>query len=215
MKNIPNYKNWTLNFGNKVAKVGDNLYGILLNKNCSTSISWLSDRYVRSGGDIGDCILHSTITQGTRAEKELSDIKDDERVFVVYRDPISRFKSFVANNIKTRRGQHLARHYDMRSWSISRIIDIIEEEFNTNISIQDRHIRKQSDFYSEDQVKFIVPIELFPEFLKSHGIEPIEAMNKTPEYNIVLSDTEKKRLSELYAADYEILKSPKLWKRDM
>lgn len=82
---------------------------------------------------------------------------------------------------------------------------------------KDQHLRRQSDFYTIDDVDYIVKIEDLDKFLEKVIKVPKEGIvhnNTSP--NVSLSffhfnDEQKKFFDEYYAPDYKLLESGKVW----
>ena len=78
------------------------------------------------------------------------------------------------------------------------------------IILQDEHIRRQSDFYSPDDVDFIVPIKKLDTFLQKYNVPIQYGLKNSTHVDFKLDNEEYiNEIRELYKADYEILNSTK------
>ena len=78
------------------------------------------------------------------------------------------------------------------------------------IILQDEHIRRQSDFYSPDDVDFIVPIKKLDTFLQKYNVPIQYGLKNSTHVDFKLDNEEYiNEIRELYRADYEILNSTK------
>lgn len=136
--------------------------------------------------------------------------------FAVWRDPFDRLVSFYYNKVVN--PNTFEKYKKRNGWGKSDIgfdelMEFVRKHLQKPIQLNaDEHVRRQSDYYKIDDVDFIVKIEDLTDFLKSYGVE-------VPEKNINASvkgddnfEGYRKEIEDLYKADYDILKSDKIWK---
>lgn len=135
-------------------------------------------------------------------------------IFSIYRDPISRFVAFYQKNI-VEDGCWYEFHFGEKPDNPTLDDVISEAEIMVNKYepyYQDQHIRRQIDTYPLDKIDIIVPLEHLDAFLESRGITPPPHQNVSIGEKPTLTPEQEERIKKLYAADYELLKSPKVWK---
>ncbi len=142
--------------------------------------------------------------------------KIDRPTLLVYRDPISRWKSFYQN--KVIRGEHSLLTDSLKEFLQERptLEDVL---YATEYSLKtfdhtkiDQHIRPISDYVKKlKRVDYFVDIKDLDRFLTEQGIEhSIE--NSSGNYNVELTEEQESLLKELYAEDYKLLDKYELWK---
>lgn len=178
-----------------------------------TTLSTISARYYESH-PIDSLPTHPY--SGTHNYMDSPD-KIDRPTVLVYRDPISRWKSFYYNKVIYRQGGSLIIQ-DIRK-ALGTHITIDDVLYATEYSLthltseqMDQHIRPISDYAKKlKRVDYFVDIKDLDRFLTEQGIEhSIE--NSSGDYNVELTEEQETLLKELYAEDYKLLDKYELWK---
>ncbi len=140
--------------------------------------------------------------------------KPNGHSFAVWRDPIKRFKSYYQNKvINGATGSVLIDAFNLHSVSVDYILCLIETIINyEEHEYIDSHIRPISWYVKRFNPDDIVLLKDADDYLKEHNIVVPSHQNSSGDYHIELTPQQEQRIRTLYAADYEILKSPKLWK---
>lgn len=201
------------NEGCFLRKMSNELWGVDVAKCGCSTIGKIASSYYQSNPNEGYCT--NKMYLGVSYAIDIDEARERKvKAFAVYRDPLARWKSFYKNKIvDSHGGSPLVETYNLFGKSVDEILDITEKELTCYDAMDvDWHIRKQCDFYQESDVEFIVPIEYLDSFLTEQGIEVIERQNSSGQYHIDLTSEQEERIKKLYAADYELLKSPKVWK---
>lgn len=130
--------------------------------------------------------------------------------FAVWRDPVDRLVSayrwFVLQKAKRYYFLYLGLYQD---FSFERFMQFVEFELQKLDPLyQDEHIRRQSDYYSPEDVDYVVPIEKLDRFLEGHGI-PImdEKSNESLVPFVVKEKQSVAKIKEWYQSDYKIIKN--------
>lgn len=130
--------------------------------------------------------------------------------FAVWRDPVERLVSCYKYFCLEKWYRHYFHFLDLyREPTFDHFMQFVRFELNKNcIILQDEHIRRQSDFYSPEDVDFIVPIKKLDTFLLSYNV-PIEYGLKNSTHTDFCLESEEiiNEIHELYKVDYEIPKS--------
>lgn len=136
------------------------------------------------------------------------------KLFSVYRDPLHRWLSFYQDKcVNDNNVSWWAEYKELHGKSIDSVIEETEKSLlNDSPFMQDQHIRRQVDTYPVEDIDIIVPIEHLDAFLESQGITPPPHQNVSKGEKPTLTPEQEARIKKLYAEDYELLKSPKLWK---
>lgn len=127
--------------------------------------------------------------------------------FAVWRDPVERlvscYKHFCLECYQRRYYTYL----DLcREPSFDRFMEFVRFELGKNDPLyQDEHIRRQSDYYSREDVDYIVPIEKLDNFLQAYQIPLIGNARNSTHTKFALVNTEYiEEIKELYKSDYQI-----------
>lgn len=137
--------------------------------------------------------------------------------FAVWRDPVDRlistYKWFILENTPRYYFSCLNLYQDN---SFDRFMEfVLFESGKKDALMQDEHIRKQSDYYSPADVDYIVPVSCLDRFLNVHGIPSLPSRhNKSASVDTAFADGSREQITRLYAADYELLESGKVWKEE-
>lgn len=130
--------------------------------------------------------------------------------FAVWRDPVDRLVSayrwFVLQKAKRYYFLYLGLYQDS---SFERFMQFVEFELQkTDPLYQDEHIRRQSDYYSPEDVDYVVPIEKLDRFLEEHGIPIMAEKSNESLVPFVLEDKQSvAKIKEWYWSDYKIIKN--------
>lgn len=130
--------------------------------------------------------------------------------FAVWRDPVERLVStyrwFVLQKAKRYYFLYLGLYQDT---SFERFMQFVKFELEkSNPLYQDEHIRKQSSYYSPEDVDYIVPIEKLDQFLNEHGIPILDEKSNESSLPFVLEDEQlAAKIKEWYQPDYKIIKN--------
>lgn len=127
--------------------------------------------------------------------------------FVVYRDPVDRFLSTYHNKVlysEIRHPTYAGKR--LEGMGLEQFINVTEAVLKIDNPLHiDEHIRRQSDYYSTDDVDWIVPVEKLDEFLhKEFGIKAMPMENKTALPRLKATSEQIERIRNLYARDYQI-----------
>lgn len=130
--------------------------------------------------------------------------------FAVWRDPVDRLVSayrwFVLQKAKRYYFLYLGLYQDS---SFERFMQFVEFELQkTDPLYQDEHIRRQSDYYSPEDVDYVVPIEKLDRFLEEQGIPILDEKSNESLVPFVLEDKQSvAQIKEWYWSDYKIIKN--------
>ena len=92
--------------------------------------------------------------------------------------------------------------------SFDRFIDFATFELGKSYpENQDEHIRKQSDYYSAEEVDVIVPLEKLDIFLLHNRLPVLQQQNVTANKQFVPTDQQKERIRNLYEQDYRFMRT--------
>lgn len=145
--------------------------------------------------------------------KNYKDIPEYAIKFAVYRDPVERllsvYKHFCIDGATNTYFEYLS----LKNSSFDRFLEFVQFELGKlNPLDQDEHIRRQSDFYNDYEVDFIVKISDLDDFLKSQGVEPLKIkFNNSSNVHIDITSENKERIIKMYENDYSMLNSKKIW----
>lgn len=186
-------------FDNFYCKIKDNLYFVVISKNACTSIK----KYILDKKNI-KCydfkLIHDLI--GYIENELLTLVKNKNKIngikFAIYRDPIDR----AISSYKHLKYKDFDRNYILNSFDD--YIKLCETHLNKNYINCDEHIRRQSDYYKEDDVDYVINIKILNDFLKKFNIN-INIENESPKIPIELSKSQISILKKLYKNDYNIL----------
>lgn len=132
--------------------------------------------------------------------------------FAVWRDPVERLVSCYKYFCLEKQYRHYFHFLDLyREPTFDHFMMFVRFELDKKcIILQDEHIRRQSDFYSPEDVDFIVPIKKLDTFLQKYNV-PIQYGLKNSTHTDFKLDNEEyiNEIRELYRSDYEILNSTK------
>jgi len=132
--------------------------------------------------------------------------------FAVWRDPVERLVSCYKYFCLEKWYRHYFHFLDLyREPTFDHFMMFVRFELDKKcIILQDEHIRKQSDFYSPDDVDFIVPIKKLDTFLQKYNVPIQYGLKNSTHVDFKLDNEEYiNEIRELYKADYEILNSTK------
>lgn len=127
--------------------------------------------------------------------------------FAVWRDPYERLKSSLKSG----------------NYSIERVMSLINTYIRGDIYMKrdvcaEPHLRRQSDYYTPDDVDYIVKIEDLDDFLELVVKVPKEEIthsNKSPNKLLhsffAIRDNEKEFFDKYYEPDYKLIESNKVW----
>lgn len=128
--------------------------------------------------------------------------------FAVWRDPVDRlvscYKLFCLEKENRTYFKYLSLYKDN---SFERFMQFVRFELGKSDPLyQDEHIRRQSDYYSPDEVDFIVDIKNLNGFLKEYNVPlPKESDNKTYVDFEISGTLFIDEVRELYKSDYNIM----------
>ena len=126
--------------------------------------------------------------------------------FAVWRDPVERLVSCYKFFCLEKENRYYFRYLDLYGDnSFDRFMEFVRFELGkTNPLYQDEHIRRQSDYYSPEDVDYIVPIKFLNRFLEEHNIPvPQKEANKTT-VDFKLANHYIDEIKDLYKNDYKI-----------
>lgn len=177
-----------------------------VNKNATTTIRNIIAHY-----DLGYEIFGGTMNLGITREVDNNRMvyfyqqpifKKDVVRFAIWRDPYERLRSSIKNG----------------NYSVEKVMSLIQNYVFNNGICSDQHIRRQSDFYTVNDVDYIVKIEDLDKFLEKvlkipkEGIIHTNVSSKKMKYSFFhFNDEQKKFFDEYYAPDYKLLESDKVW----
>lgn len=149
--------------------------------------------------------VHGTIGFGTDSEYLLpvsSGKPADLLTFAVWRDPVSRFLSnFRHFSVDGSRGRLEDWPCDLDEW-----IKRAEEELKKPVLEQDEHIRRQSDYYSRQDVDAVVGLSDLADWYRWRGWGEIPHENASSIGGLrLISEVQAERIRALYSADYTAL----------
>lgn len=129
--------------------------------------------------------------------------------FAVWRDPVERlvsaYKWFILSGEYRVYFKWVNLYQDC---SFDRFIDFATFELGKSYpENQDEHIRKQSDYYSAEEVDVIVPLEKLDIFLLHNRLPVLQQQNVTANKQFVPTDQQKERIRNLYEQDYRFMRT--------
>lgn len=127
--------------------------------------------------------------------------------FAVWRDPVERLVSCYKHFCLEGYQRCYYTYLDLRREpSFDRFMEFVRFELGKNNPLyQDEHIRRQSDYYSREDVDYIVPIGKLDIFLQACQIPLIGDIKNSTHTEFTLIDTEYiEEIKELYKSDYQI-----------
>lgn len=185
-------------FNNFYCHIKDNLYFVVISKCACTSIK----KYILDLNNIKyfdfDSI-HELI--GFEENKFITLVEHKDKLpsnsikFAIYRDPVERAISAYKHLKKSKRGYVLNNFNDY--------INLCKEHLNNEPLLCDEHIRRQVDYYKEDDVDFVIDINNLNNFLKTNYNIDLSFENKS---NNIVNITEEQIniIKDLYKDDYKI-----------
>lgn len=208
-------------FGNYYCNIKDNIYFVVISKNACTTLKYLTLRF-RNYNITNPDNIHAAIgfEENNFLTKVInkSKIKANSIKFAVYRDPVDRFISIYKHFILAGNKRWYIDALNLRNDNnFDRFIEFAKFEISkSNSLMQDEHIRKQIDYYKEEDVDYIVKLEDLNDFLKYINIDPANyKLNNTDKYkDFTINDSQKEIIKNLYKDDYNILKSNKIWDKN-
>lgn len=184
---------------NFYCKIKDNLYFVVISKNACTSIK----KYILDNKNIIHYNFHDVHNLIGYSENEfLTLVKNKNKIngikFAIYRDPINRaISSYKYIKYSGYCGRYILNSFD-------EYIELCKMHLNENYINCDEHIRRQSDYYKENDVDYVIDIKILNDFLKKFNIN-INIENESPKIPIELSESQISILKKLYENDYNIL----------
>lgn len=129
--------------------------------------------------------------------------------FAVWRDPVERlvsaYKWFILSGEYRVYFKWLNLYQDC---SFDRFIDFVAFELGkSEPENQDEHIRRQSDYYSAEEVDVIVPLEKLDIFLLHNRLPVLRQQNVTANKRFAATDQQKERIRNLYEQDYRFMET--------
>lgn len=127
--------------------------------------------------------------------------------FAVWRDPVERLISCYKFFCLERENRFYFRFLSLyRDNSFGRFMDFVHFELGKSDPLyQDEHIRRQSDYYSSDDVDYIVPINKLNDFLERYNVPLIRRSANVTSADFTLSDVHFiDDIKELYKSDYNL-----------
>jgi len=132
--------------------------------------------------------------------------------FAVYRDPLERFHSVYKDKIlKSEKGwrQQYFRKCGINGVGLDEFIDFSERELTKPVLDQDQHIRKQSSYYTPDEVDYIVNIQDLTSFFSEVLNLPLaKQLNIIKPLQLDVTHEQAVRIRGLYKQDYKLLNNP-------
>lgn len=182
--------------------IADGLHGVVTSKCGCSTLAWCCAEYMG---------IEHKVQEHNNVRKYRSYGKVDWKVFSVYRDPVERLVSFYTNKVIDENHNDWLVSLGMMSCSFDEVLSAVESSLtNDSPFMQDQHIRRQVDTYPVVDIDIIVPLEHLDDFLRENGITPPH-QNVSKGEKPTLTQEQEERIKKLYAADYELLKSPKVW----
>lgn len=142
----------------------------------------------------------------------------DRTIVLVYRDPVSRWKSLVNDKlVRENSGSPLITNLreKLGEVNLKDVLRATEAQLNSMSPFDiDAHIRPLYLHVDElKSVDVVVLLKDLPLFFKEHNI-PYKALNVSKDYDIVLTTEQEAKLKELYAKDYALIEDlkDKIWK---
>ncbi|QUR44519.1 sulfotransferase family protein [Bacteroides xylanisolvens] len=134
--------------------------------------------------------------------------------FAVWRDPVERLVSCYKYFCLEKWSRHYFHFLDLyRDPTFEHFMKFVRFELDKKDALfQDEHIRRQSDFYSPDDVDFIVPIKKLDAFLQNYHVPTQYGVKNSTHTDFKLDNEEYiNEIRDLYKTDYEILESTKFF----
>lgn len=127
--------------------------------------------------------------------------------FAVWRDPVERLVSCYKHFCLERTSHYyysLLGVYENNSFDY--FMSVVRLELSKKDPLyQDEHIRRQSDYYSLEDVDYIVPIHKLNQFLEEHGVPVLRKSANETSVKFELTDPDYiAEIQSLYRSDYEI-----------
>ena len=142
--------------------------------------------------------------------KEREALKGKMIKFAVWRDPVERLVSCYKFFCLERENRVYFRYLSLyEDNSFERFMEFVRFELKkSNPLYQDEHIRKQSDYYSIEDVDYIIPIKQLNNFLDRYNIPIAENYANKTTIDFVLNDESYiNEIKDLYQADYDLYNS--------
>lgn len=139
-------------------------------------------------------------------EKEIKTENKDNKLIVIFRDPIKRYLSALHTESSFFYGE-----------TINNSLNEIENFIKKGGGLMDQHFFPQSCFFNFDDVDIFVNLENYTQFCGENNIPWIMAnKNISKNYlNLSVTDEQKEKIKLIYESDYEMIekinKSNKLW----
>ena len=158
---------------------------------------------------------HSDKKLAVRIDQDL--MGDDYRRVAVWRDPVQRFMSWYRDKVLKPKQPYVFQTALAVQHDEERLLEFVKFELNkVDPEWMDEHLRPQSDYYQAQNIDLVVELKDLNRYLKKVG-----ALKKEPKkFNVTnkqeandLSPWLKKKIKQLYAADYRLHREvkPKIW----
>ncbi len=148
-----------------------------------------------------------------RADKESLRRYSDYIRFVVYRDPVERFLSTYYNKVLYPPYPHIFyTTHNLTGISLDAFIDKAAEILTIpDPLLIDEHLRKQSDYFTPEDVDHIVPLPALEHFV-THvlGCNSLPHDNRVRQKKVPPTEKQIETIQKLYAADYNIIPTYKI-----
>lgn len=131
----------------------------------------------------------------------------------VWRDPVKRFMSWYRDKVLHPYQPYIVYSGLAHDNSIDRCLTFLEFELSkSDPEWIDEHVRPHSSYFKSDQIDVLVDLKDLSSYLQSIGVEANEPTNKAKKADGP-TQSQIKRLKELYKADYELHKAmkTKIW----
>lgn len=147
-----------------------------------------------------------------------SDEYSEYTTVAIWRDPVDRFYSWYKNKVLfDSRNIYIRKLALPVDNSIDRSIEFLKFELSkSDPAWMDAHLRPQADSYNPDIANIIVNMPDMSAYLKSIGVKDAPVRNSTAKIEAKpMTASQKKKVKELYAKDYQIIKDykNKVWQR--
>lgn len=176
---------------------------VCISKNACTS---LKKAVLEAEGDRRDGVdaIHHRIGYSSRSPY-LHPVREGKPpgffTFAVWRDPVDRFRSTLRQmEAGGYRGCREGLPSDAEGW-----IRFAERELSKPVLQQDEHLRRQSDYYTADQVDAIIAIEDLNCWFESRGWGTLGLCNRRAPCDLGFTAAEADRIRRLYSADYDLI----------
>jgi Sulfotransferase family len=134
--------------------------------------------------------------------------------FAIYRDPVERFLSLFRDKIYKGRKDRMETYGYFANCGIvdaelDEFIDFAERELTKPVLDQDQHIRRQSSYYAEHEVDYIVDLQSLDLFFREKLRTPLSRrLNSAEDPRLDLTPAQATRIKSLYERDYQLLANP-------